>query len=96
MSETKSSHVTIDQTRFEVRNTDVPVSYVDVFTEGRTLNGTIAISLGAVTVDGVGNEPAINIVCRLRMNVVTAQIFQAELGRLVEAALAAPDKSASN
>lgn len=96
MTEAKPSYVTIDQTKFEVRNTDVPVSHVDVFTEGRMHNGTIALSLGAISVDGIGNEPAINLVCRLRMNPVTAQILHAELGRLIEASLAVPDKSAAN
>lgn len=96
MSETKPTYVTVDQTRFQVRDAGVPVSYVDVFTENRALNGTIALSLGAVLVDGIGNEPVIDVVCRLRMNAVTAQILHAELGRLIEASLAVPNKSTAN
>ena len=78
-----------------IRDKGGEVQFVDFITESRTVNGVAYISLGAAFADA-RNQGNVDIACRLRMSLVTAQILRDELDRLVKAAMEPPDKSKAN
>lgn len=79
----------------EIRNIDVPVSYIDYLTEYRLNNGIVCLSMGSTVSDGT-NQVSIDVACRLRMNIVTAQNLHAMLGALIAQHQQPPDKSKAN
>lgn len=80
---------------WEVRDADTPIEYVDFLTEARMSNGVVCLSLGAGVVDA-NNEGIVNIACRLRMHLGTAQFVHKMLGDMIAEALKPIDKSLAN
>ncbi|WP_420013314.1 hypothetical protein [Tateyamaria sp.] len=87
--------VQIGDQNWIVRDRGLPVQFVDCFTENRAMNGVAYLSLGSTIIDGQ-NQGGIDVACRLRMSLVTAQVLRDELDRLVKAAMEPADKSKAN
>ena len=74
---------------------EVPVGYVDLILENRHHNGIIYLSMASIIIDG-SNIPEIQIVSRLRMNVVVAQHVRDVLTDIINVALKPADKTKAN
>lgn len=85
----------IDKTAFEIRDSEPCIAYVDLITELNHVNGTIHLSMGATSAD-FGNRPFVDIVTRLRMNLITAQNLRNLLDSIIADALKPTDKSSAN
>lgn len=66
----------------KVKDSAGPPLYVDTITESVISNGTMHLSLGSVIQD-MAADPEIEIVCRLRLNMVTAQNLHQLLGHCI-------------
>jgi hypothetical protein len=75
--------------RIEVRDINVPASYVDLIVESRLSNaGIVHLSLGATVMDGdsVAHTVEAVVTHRLRMTQRTAQAIAAQLNKLAPSA----------
>ena len=74
---------------------EVPVGYVDLILENRHHNGIVYLSMASIVIDG-SNVPEIQIVSRLRMNLVVAQHVRDVLTDLINVAMKPVAKTKAN
>src|SRR5438105_3726613 len=88
--------LTVGSDLWEIRDGGVPVEYVDLITEARTVNGVAYVSLAAAIIDG-NNDGIAQIATRIRMNMGTAQALHQLLGQMIKDSLTSPvDPSKAN
>ena len=78
-----------------LRDSEAPAVFSDYITEARHWHGNVYLSFGSGVIDA-NNEPVIDIVSRLRMNLGTAQVLHQLLGQMIDDALKPVDKSTAN
>jgi len=81
--------------RWEIRDSGVPVQFVNLLTQLTQFNGVIYLDL-ASTVQDAGNAPIASIAGRFRMDITTAQSLHKYLGDAINDAIKGPDKSKAN
>ena len=79
----------------ELRDKGARVEFVDTITEARHGSGVIAVSFGA-SVQEANNDGFVDVSCRLRMHLGTAQMLHKLLGDMISDALKPVDKSQAN
>lgn len=80
---------------WDLRDDGVPVRYVDFLTEMRSHNSVVYMSMGSAFIDA-NNAPTVDIACRLRMDLGTAQNLHRLLGDMIEGMLKPVDQSKAN
>ncbi|RVO08203.1 hypothetical protein [Sinorhizobium meliloti] len=78
-----------------VRKDDAACQFIDFLTEARQFNGTVYLSLASGILDA-NNEPIVDVVSRLRMNLGTAQVLHNLLGQIIGDALRPTGSSKAN
>lgn len=81
--------------QWAVRKDDEPCYFIDFLSEARQFNGTVYLAFASAIVDA-NNEPIVDIVSRLRMNLGFAQVLHNALGHLIDNALKPTDVSKAN
>lgn len=80
---------------WEIRDSGVPVTYVDVLTEFRNHNSVVYLSLGQAIIDA-NNAPLVQIIARHRFDLGTAQNLHRLLGEMIADMTKPVDKSLTN
>ena len=92
---TSGRKVVVGDETWTVRRDDEPCQFVDFMSEARQFNGTVYLSLASAILDA-NNEPIVDIIARLRMNLATAQGLHAALGQIISDAFKPSDTSKAN
>lgn len=80
---------------WEIRDSGVPVTYVDIMTELRSYNSVVYLSLGQAIIDA-NNDPLIQIIARHRFDMGTAQNLHRLLGEIIADMTKPVEKSLAN
>jgi len=91
----ETNTVRIGNDEIALRSDQAPIVFVDAVTEYRAMNGVVYVSLATSTQDGAG-PLTVEVVGRLRMSLVTAQILRDMLGNIGENALKPADTTKAN
>jgi hypothetical protein len=80
---------------WDLRDDGTPVRYVDFITELRQHNSVVYLSIGSAVIDA-NNTPFVDIACRMRMDLGTAQNLHSLLGTMISDMLKPADQSKTN
>lgn len=88
--------ISLGEEKWDIRDAGVPVSFADIITEARQINGVVYISLASGIADE-GNKGVADITHRIRLSLGSAQFLHNVLGDLIKQSLAPPiDPSKAN